>query len=281
MWLAALIGALLAACVTVFALNFIGGEKRIERKLEHRHAVDDPQFRREIGTLLGPPILDGNRVANLENGAEIFPAMLDAIRQAKQTINFETYIYWSGDIGREFVEALAERARAGVEVQVLLDWVGSQKMDEALLDKLKAAGVQVERYHPLHVVPPRAHEQPHSPQAAGRRRPHRLHRRRRHRGQLGWQRRLARPLAGFALPHRGPRRRPDAGRVPRQLDQDHRRRSARRRLFSRARGRGRFRGAGLHRIAERRRRQHAAHVPDGDHGGRADHRPVGRLFRPR
>jgi cardiolipin synthase len=149
MWLAAVIGALLAACVTVFALNFIGGEKRVERKLEHRHAADDPQFKREIGTLLGPPILGGNRVANLENGAEIFPAMLDAIRQAQRTINFETYIYWSGDIGREFVDALAERARAGVEVQVLIDWVGSQKMDEALLDELKAAGVKVERYHPL------------------------------------------------------------------------------------------------------------------------------------
>jgi cardiolipin synthase A/B len=149
MWLAAVIGALLAACVTVFALNFIGGEKRVERKLEHRHAVDNPQFKREIGTLLGPPILGGNRVANLENGAEIFPAMLDAIRQAQRTIDFETYIYWSGDIGREFVDALAERARAGVEVQVLIDWVGSQKMDEALLDRLKAAGVKVERYHPL------------------------------------------------------------------------------------------------------------------------------------
>ena len=149
MWLAAVIGALIAACVTVFALNFIGGEKRIERKLEHRHAVDNPQFKREIGTLLGPPILVGNRVANLENGAEIFPAMLEAIRQAKRTINFETYIYWSGEIGREFVAALTERARAGVEVQVLIDWVGSQKMDEALLDQLKAAGVKVERYHPL------------------------------------------------------------------------------------------------------------------------------------
>ena len=135
MWLAALVGALLAAFATVIALNFVGGEKRIERKLEHRYAIGDPQFQRELGTLLGPPILDGNRVANLENGAEIFPAMLDAIRQAKRTINFETYIYWSGEIGREFVEALAERARAGVEVHVLMDWVGSQKIDEALLTR--------------------------------------------------------------------------------------------------------------------------------------------------
>ena len=149
MWIAVLAGALLAAFVTVLVLNFMGGEKRIERKLDHRYVIDDPQFRRELGTLLGPPITHGNRVENFENGAQIFPAMLDAIRGARQTINFETYIYWSGDIGREFVAALADRARAGVEVQVLIDWVGSQKMDQTLLDELKAAGVKVERYHPL------------------------------------------------------------------------------------------------------------------------------------
>ncbi len=149
MWLAALIGALLAAFVTVIALNFVGGEKRVERKLEHRDAVGDPQFRRELGTLLGPPILAGNRVTHLENGTEIFPAMLEAIRQAQRTINFETYIYWSGEIGREFEAALAERSRAGVEVQVLIDWVGSQKMEQSLLDRMKAAGVKVELYHPL------------------------------------------------------------------------------------------------------------------------------------
>ncbi len=149
MWTAVLAGVFVSAFVTVLVLNFTGGEKRIERKLDHRYAIDDPQFRRELGTLLGPPISRGTRVDNLENGAEIFPAMLDAIRGAQRTINFETYIYWSGDIGREFVRALAERARAGVEVQVLIDWVGSQKMDQELLDELKAAGAKVERYHPL------------------------------------------------------------------------------------------------------------------------------------
>ena len=149
MWTAALLGALLAVAATVLVLNFTGGEKRIERKLGHEHAVDDPQFQRELGTLLGPPILGGNRVVNLENGVEIFPAMLEAIRGAKRTINFETYIYWSGEIGREFVEALSERARAGVKVHVLMDWVGSQKMDEKLVDQLERAGVEVEHFHPL------------------------------------------------------------------------------------------------------------------------------------
>jgi cardiolipin synthase A/B len=148
MWLAALLGALLAAFATIIALNFVGGEKRVEHKLEHLHAIGDPQFHRELSTLLGPPILAGNRIAVLVNGAEIFPAMLEAIRDAKRTINFETFIYWSGQIGRKFVAALVERSRAGVDVQVLIDWVGSQKMG-SLVDELKAAGVQVELYHPL------------------------------------------------------------------------------------------------------------------------------------
>jgi len=51
--------------------------------------------------------------------------MLAAIRAAKKTINFKTYIYWSGDIGRAFADALAERSRADVKVHVLLDWVGT------------------------------------------------------------------------------------------------------------------------------------------------------------
>jgi cardiolipin synthase A/B len=150
MFVAGLVGALIAAVVTVIALNFVASEKQIERKLEHRYTVDDPQFRRELGILLGPPIIDGNRITNLENGVEIFPAMIEAVKAARHNINFETYIYWSGEIGRAFAEALSERARAGVEVQVLIDWVGSQKMEQALLDMLMDAGVHVERYHPLH-----------------------------------------------------------------------------------------------------------------------------------
>ena len=150
-WIVAgLVGALLAAVLTVVALNFVGGEKQIERRLVHLYTIDDPQFRRELGVLLGPPIIDGNSVVNLENGVQIFPAMLAAVKSARHNINFETYIYWSGEVGREFAEALAERARAGVQVHVLIDWVGSQKMDPALLETMEAAGVHVERYHPLH-----------------------------------------------------------------------------------------------------------------------------------
>ncbi len=135
--------------LAVLAMNFATPEKEIERKVEHRHAIADPQFRREMSVLLGPAIIGGNRITELQNGDEIFPAMLEAIRAARNTITFETYIYWSGTIGKEFAAALAERARAGVRVHVIVDWAGSLKMDDSLLDGMKDAGVEIEKYRPL------------------------------------------------------------------------------------------------------------------------------------
>jgi cardiolipin synthase A/B len=99
--------------------------------------------------LLGPPLVAGNRVQCLINGDQIFPAMLAAIRSATTTITFETYIFWSGEIGREFTTALSERAAAGVKVHLLLDWLGSEKLDRDSIAALERAGVEVERYRPL------------------------------------------------------------------------------------------------------------------------------------
>jgi cardiolipin synthase len=134
----------------LLVMNFTGGEKKIERHLQRLYGLDDPLFAHELGVLLGPPFVDGNRQRALRNGEEIFPPMLAAIRGARQSINFETYIYWAGDIGRQFADALVERARQGVPVHVLLDWVGSAKMDEALIDEMKAAGIEVRKFHPPH-----------------------------------------------------------------------------------------------------------------------------------
>jgi cardiolipin synthase len=100
-----------------------------------------------MGVLLGPPIVEGNKVEVLLNGDQIFPAMLDAIRQAQKSINFETYIYWSGSIGQEFTQALSERARAGVKVHVMLDYIGSIKLDHDQIEAMRRAGVEVQRYH--------------------------------------------------------------------------------------------------------------------------------------
>jgi cardiolipin synthase len=118
----------LGAVLAITAVNLASDdEQAVRRPLPHAYAVSDPQFARAMGSLLGPALVEGNRVETLLNGDEIFPAMLAAIRGAAKTITFETYIYWSGEVGRQFAEALAERARAGVKVHVLLDWVAARK----------------------------------------------------------------------------------------------------------------------------------------------------------
>ena len=150
------------AVLILLAVNFTTGETQITERVTHTYAVVDPQFQRSMGVLLGPPLVDGNRVDTLVNGREIFPAMLAAIRGARKTITFETYIYWSGRIGKEFADALADRARSGVRVHLLVDWVGSNRMDPRYLDAMREAGVEIEKYHPprwytLHKLNNRTH----------------------------------------------------------------------------------------------------------------------------
>ncbi len=136
--------------VTIIALKFIPREKKVQIRISEIYAVHDPQFLRSMSHLLGPPVVPGNQIKELVNGDEIFPSMLAAIRSAEKTITFETYIYWSGKIGKTFAEALAERSRAGVKVHVLVDWAGSAKMDDQLLQLMKDAGVDIFKYHPVH-----------------------------------------------------------------------------------------------------------------------------------
>ena len=145
-----LVTFVLTALAVVIGLNFVTPTKQLERKIEHRYAVSDPQFRREMSVMLGPAILPGNRVTDLQNGAEIFPAMLEAIASAKETVTFETYIYWEGEVGERFADALSERAKAGVAVNVTIDWAGSVSMEDRLIEQMEDAGVEVVRYRPLH-----------------------------------------------------------------------------------------------------------------------------------
>lgn len=98
--------------------------------------------------LTGAPISEGNELDVLVNGDAIFPAFLETIRGAQRTINLETYVYWRGDIAVEVAEALCERARAGVEVNVILDAVGAAKMDRDLAREMRESGVSVAFFRP-------------------------------------------------------------------------------------------------------------------------------------
>src|ERR1044071_3835763 len=147
-WMALQLGVLLLALGGASGCSTFHG-RGIRYQLNHDYSVHDPQFLRSMDHLVGPAILPRNRVGALINGDRIFPAMLAAIRGAQRSITLETYIYWSGRVGSQFAEALAERARAGVKVHVLIDWVGSRRVDSRDLRLMREAGVEVETYNPI------------------------------------------------------------------------------------------------------------------------------------
>lgn len=101
------------------------------------------------GAFLNTPVYRGGEVRLLQNGDAFYPVMLGAIRDARDTINFEVYIFEPDEIGRRFMDALIERARAGVDVRLLLDAFGSFAMKDRHRQELREGGVRVERFRPL------------------------------------------------------------------------------------------------------------------------------------
>jgi cardiolipin synthase A/B len=111
--------------------------------------VGDREFLRAAEALTAAPISDGNDVELLINGDRIFPAFLETIERAERTVNLLTYVYWRGDIAHDVAELLCRKARDGVEINVLLDWVGTAKMDRRLVQNMREAGVCVAKFRPL------------------------------------------------------------------------------------------------------------------------------------
>jgi cardiolipin synthase len=101
------------------------------------------RIRRRLERLIGIAATEGNSLTALRNGDAIFAAMLAGIRSAEHTVDMMTFVYWKGDIAREFAEALTERAEAGVRVRLLLDGFGSRLIEKDLLAAMERAGVQV------------------------------------------------------------------------------------------------------------------------------------------
>src|SRR4029453_6217638 len=98
--------------------NVATTEKRLLYRPRRLYTSKDADFKRALGILLGPPLVSGNHVTTLVNGDQIFPAMLDAIRAARVSITFETFVF-RDEIGREFCKALTEAVRRGVKVHIL------------------------------------------------------------------------------------------------------------------------------------------------------------------
>src|SRR6185295_10855959 len=107
------------------------------------------EFVEWTSAFLNSTLFQGGQVTLLNNGDAFYPAMLEAIRNAKDSVNFEVYIFEPDAIGRQFLDAFKERARAGVDVRFLLDGFGCIKLTKRYRDDLRQAGVRVERFRPL------------------------------------------------------------------------------------------------------------------------------------
>jgi cardiolipin synthase A/B len=136
--------------VLVFCLFFIR-RHTIDYHFEHTFSISSPEFIGSALALGNPVLIPGNKIRLLENGDSYFPAMLQAIGQAKKSINFEAFIFYSDSVGKSFRDALSARAQAGVEVRVLLDGIGSGwRLDNSDVRQMKQAGCKFSYYHPTH-----------------------------------------------------------------------------------------------------------------------------------
>ena len=118
--------------------------------LEADLCVESLEFENTIEGVTGMSFVSGNHVAIFNNGNEFYPAMLDAIESAEHSITMEQYIYWDGEVGRRFAEAIAEKARQGVEVKLLLDAIGSAMLGKEIFRVLAAGGCQLAWFRPIH-----------------------------------------------------------------------------------------------------------------------------------
>jgi cardiolipin synthase len=132
------------------------GTAKYRRTARRRYAFPDApapgsdEFARLLSAMSGASVTSGNHVRVLRNGDKTFMPMLEAIASATTTVDLSSYILWPGEIAAEFADALSERARAGVAVNVVLDGWGSAKLDRAYVRSMEEAGVDVRFFRTPH-----------------------------------------------------------------------------------------------------------------------------------
>ena len=200
--------------------------------LEHEFSVDSDEFLTTITGATGVPILAGNRIDVLHNGDEFYPVMLEEIGRAQASITIEAYIYWAGEIGRRFADALAAKAREGIPVKILLDAVGSATIGSDILETLEKGGCQLAWYNRIHWYTIGQFNHRTHRKSLDHRRPRRVHRRRRHCRCVARSRTVAGALARYAGAHRRSGGDAAADRLRAELVADHGRAAVRCDLLS-------------------------------------------------
>ncbi len=146
-WVLLFWGIGLIAVITGFVTLFFAlGRRPGKAWASEMPAVGTREFLVGISGIVNSPLQKGGTIELLNNGDEIFPAILGAIRGAQRTVNFSVYIWEPGKVSDQFFAALTERAAAGVAVRVLLDGLGGMRAPTEGIERLVAAGGCVERF---------------------------------------------------------------------------------------------------------------------------------------
>ena len=140
------------ATVAVFTALFLPDFHRPPLACDCREAAGSDEFMAAVSRFLNVPILRGGTAEILQNGCRFYPALLEAIHGARETVNFQVYIFSADRVGRKFCEAFEERARAGVEVRVMLDGFGSWRFGKTEEKRLRDAGVKLQYFRPLRLL---------------------------------------------------------------------------------------------------------------------------------
>ena len=140
-----------SACAALSIVSFLLAPKEEPPRygLDNSLAIDSPEFLATIAGVTNTAWLPGNRVELLNNGDAFYPRMLEDIHKAERSIAIEAYIYWAGEIGLEFARAIADRARSGVSVKILLDAIGSASIGKEIL-RILEPDCGVEWFNPIH-----------------------------------------------------------------------------------------------------------------------------------
>jgi cardiolipin synthase A/B len=138
-------GALALVTVTV-TLFFSLGRRSPELVEATRPPVDSAEFAAMVAGTAGTPLAAGGTARLLHDGDEFFPRLLEALGNARHTINFSVYIWEDGKVSDMVVPVLRERAQSGVEVRILLDGLGSLKAPDEEMKRLRAVGVKIATY---------------------------------------------------------------------------------------------------------------------------------------
>ncbi len=148
-WFDRHVAALITAAVTYIVFETSAKWHPAIYPLDTRIDIDTEGFHVAMAGVTGMPLIPGNRVVIYNNGDEFFPAMLEAIESATQSITMEQYIFWDDEVGRRFAEAFAQQARRGVSVKLLLDAIGSSTLGDDIFKILENSGCQLAWFRPI------------------------------------------------------------------------------------------------------------------------------------